>query len=153
MRPGTPMNEGTPCAARIISSAMASSWSVVTPGLTSVATRSSTDATSAPAIAILSIWALLLSVTRRSGAMSLALQARRLGDGVQQRVSHVGHLARTVNRAEHAAIGVVVDDLVQRRQLLLEPRLDGLWLVVVALVQRRTIDVAYALDRGRARYG
>jgi hypothetical protein len=42
---------------------------VVTPGLTSVDSRSRTCATSAPATAILSIWALLFSVTRRSAAI------------------------------------------------------------------------------------
>ena len=43
MRPGTPMNDGVPPASRIISSAIASSSSVVTPGLTSAAMRSRTS--------------------------------------------------------------------------------------------------------------
>ena len=49
-----------------------------------------------------------------------------------------------VDRVQHALVGVVVDDLEHRRQLLLEAGLDRLWLVVLALVQLRAVVVASA---------
>src|SRR5690348_1906557 len=103
------MNEGMAPSARIISSAMASSASVVTPGRTSAAMRSSTRATRSPATAIFSIWALLLSVTRLSGAIRLAPLTRRLRDRAQQLVGDAVDRTFAVDRAQHAALGVVVN--------------------------------------------
>ena len=122
MRPGTPMNDGMAPAPRIISSAMASSSSVVMPGRSSgsepvehVGDQRAGDGHLLDLRSALERHAAFAVVHARFDAAGWAIA--RSSASV---TSSIGLIA--VDGAQHAAVGVVVDDLEHRRQLLLHAR-------------------------------
>src|SRR6185503_15682882 len=118
-------------------SASRSRWAVETPGLSSSSTIASTSATTRPARRIRSISARDFRVTtsgvRGGGAV--------LDHGQQVREDVVDRL-EAIDATQDPGRGVVVDDFPEARQLEVEARADRLGLVIVALVERRAIDVA-----------
>src|SRR5207247_387718 len=140
-------------------SAARSSSDVVTPSRSLPSRSLSVRTRMAPAAAIFSISSGdFLMITRgrrqpptRAGAprtrSQLVLQPQR-GDRRPEVVVDLRGRARAVEAAQEAALVVVVDE---RRGLGVEdvePVADGLFLVVVALDQRRPVDVADVVDLG-----
>lgn len=64
---------------------------------------------------------------------------------MHQLLGHLVRLSVAANRKEPTELGVMIDDLVHRSHLPLESFAQRLWLVISALPQRRTVDVANAL--------
>ena len=108
--------------------------------------RSRTSPTTRPARRMRSISARDLRVT-------MAQAGRRCGpaEGLDEARGRAGDADRAVDGLEHAAAPVVVDDLEQRRHLLVHARADGRLGVVGALAERRPVEVADALDLRRVR--
>ena len=125
-------------------SAMASRWAVETPGRSSASIWSRTSATTRPAWRIRSISArdLRVTIVRPAPApLSASISASV--------TASIGCRPSTVVRTPWRA--VVLDDLEERRDLLGHPGPDGRLLVVGALDERRAVEVADAVDRGRVR--
>src|SRR5690349_17762829 len=125
------------------SSASRSRCAVETPGFSSLSTSASTSATIRPARRIRAISARDLRVT-----MSGVGGGRAVLDDREQVAEHVIDRLLAVDPTQDAGRRVVVDDLLETRELQVEPGADGLWLVVLTLVQRGAIDVADSGDGG-----
>src|SRR6478672_13474977 len=132
-------------AARMCASAIASRWAVETPALISASMRSRTSATSRPARRMRSISARDLRVTISGGP------DRVVSDGGQEVVGDLVDGASAVHGPKDARPAVMLDDLGEGRELHGQPSPDRIDLVVRALDQRGTVDVAPAGDERRVR--
>src|SRR5687768_2209243 len=128
-------------------SAIRSRCPVVTPGFSSLSTRARTSATMRPARRMRSISARDLRVTtsdrtsRATGGLA--------GDGGEHVLGDLVDRLEAIDDPQQPGIVVVVDDLAEAGELLGQSRPDRVGLVVLALDERRPVDVAATLDLGR----
>src|SRR6185369_13830422 len=122
-------------------SAMRSSSAVVTPGRRAASMRANASARTRPAVRIRSISARDLRVTI-SGRVALCVERP------DERGLDLVDGQAPVDGDQHAVLPVVVDDFLERWDLGRHPGADGLLAVVIAVDERRAVDVA---DAGHVR--
>src|SRR5262245_26734442 len=126
-------------------SAAASSSAVVTPGRSLLCSRARVLTRMSPAAAILSISSGLFLMIM---ALKLVFEAQ-CGQGSADVIVHLGGCPSPLEPAQQALLLVVVDDRLGLLVVDLEPVLDGVGLVVVALHQPGAVLVAHVLVLGR----
>src|SRR6476620_7660767 len=114
-------------------SARRSRCAVETHGFSSLSTRASTSATMRPARRIRAISARDLRVTTSGLGMSVLDDRKQVAEDVVDRL-------HALDTAQDPGRGIVVDDLLQARELQVEAGAHGLRLVILALVERRAVD-------------